>query len=139
MMMVHTSQNPGGGEARQRGRDRVNTSQMGSSQNSEVPSSTGLVTAITVRPHSVNPHLEPAFIYEKFILEPWLVWLSGVSAGLQTQRSLVQFPVRAHAWVVGRVPIWGHARDNQLMLSLTHQCFSPLLFSSFASLSKINK
>ena len=32
---------------------------------------------------------------------PWLVWLSGLSAGLRTKRSPVRFPVRAHAWVVG--------------------------------------
>ena len=36
-------------------------------------------------------------------LEPWLVWLSGFSASLQIKRSLVQFPVGAHAWVVGQV------------------------------------
>ena len=27
------------------------------------------------------------------------VWLSGLSAGLQTKRLQVQFSVRAHAWV----------------------------------------
>ena len=43
---------------------------------------------------------------------PWLVWLSGLSAGLQTKRSLVRFPVRAHAWVVGQVSSWWHARGN---------------------------
>ena len=35
---------------------------------------------------------------------PWLLWLSGLSAGLWTKRSLVWSPVRAHAWVVGQVP-----------------------------------
>ena len=35
---------------------------------------------------------------------PWLVWLSGLSAGLRTKGLLVQFPVRAHAWVAGQVP-----------------------------------
>ena len=30
-------------------------------------------------------------------LRPWLVWLSGLSTSLQTKRSPVQFPVRAHA------------------------------------------
>ena len=29
---------------------------------------------------------------------PWLVWLSGLSATLQTKGSLVQFPDRAHTW-----------------------------------------
>ena len=37
-------------------------------------------------------------------LGPWLMWLSGLSAGLGTKRSLVQFPVRAHAWITGQVP-----------------------------------
>ena len=44
-----------------------------------------------------------------------LVWLSGLIASLQTEGSLVQFPVRAHAWVVGQVPIWGCAGGSQLM------------------------
>ena len=42
-----------------------------------------------------------------FNKQPWLVWLSGLSASLQTKGSPVQFPVRAHAWVSGQVPIWG--------------------------------
>ena len=50
---------------------------------------------------------------------PWLVWLSGLSIGLWTKRSQVQFPVRAHAWVAGQVPSWGHARGSQLMF-LSH-------------------
>ena len=28
---------------------------------------------------------------------PWLLWLSGLGARLQTKLSSVQFPVRAHA------------------------------------------
>ena len=43
---------------------------------------------------------------------PWLLQLSGLSASLQTKRSLVRFPVRAHAWVADLVPIWGRARDK---------------------------
>ena len=34
----------------------------------------------------------------------WLVWLSGLSANLQTKGSPVQSPVRAQAWVAGQVP-----------------------------------
>ena len=34
-------------------------------------------------------------------VQPWLVWLSGLSARLRTKGSLVRFPVRAHAWVAG--------------------------------------
>ena len=45
--------------------------------------------------------------------EPWLVWLSGLSASLQTKGSLVRFPVRAHAWVAGQVSSWGRVRGNQ--------------------------
>ena len=33
----------------------------------------------------------------------WLSWLGVIP---QSERSLVQFPVRAHAWVVGLVPSW---------------------------------
>ena len=44
--------------------------------------------------------------------EPWLVWLNGLSAGLQTKNLLIQFAFRAHAQIVGRVPNWGHVRGN---------------------------
>ena len=43
---------------------------------------------------------------------PWLVWLSGLSASLRTKGYLVQFPVRAHAWVAGQVPSRGRLRGN---------------------------
>ena len=43
-------------------------------------------------------------VLKKYYIKPWLVWLSGLSAGLQTQGSPVGFPVRAHAWVAGQVP-----------------------------------
>ena len=45
-------------------------------------------------------------------IKPWLVWLSGLSAGLQTKGSPVRFPVRAHAWDAGQVPSWGHKRGK---------------------------
>ena len=38
---------------------------------------------------------------------PWLVWLSGLSAGLRTTGSPIQFLFRARAWVAGQVPIGG--------------------------------
>ena len=41
---------------------------------------------------------------QKIENRPWLVWLNGLSASLRTKVSLVQFPVRAHAWVAGQVP-----------------------------------
>ena len=43
---------------------------------------------------------------EQTCFYPWLVWLSGLSAGLQTKKSPVHIPVRAHTWVVGQVPSW---------------------------------
>ena len=43
---------------------------------------------------------------------PWLVWLSGLSAGLRTKGLLVQFPVRALPWVAGRVPSRGRMRGK---------------------------
>ena len=33
-----------------------------------------------------------------------MVWLSGLSTGLQIEGSLVRFLVRAHAWIAGQVP-----------------------------------
>ena len=39
-----------------------------------------------------------------------MAWLSGLSAKLQTKGLLVQFPVRACGWVVGKVL----ARENKL-------------------------
>ena len=46
-------------------------------------------------------------------LSPWLVWLSGLSVNLQTKRSLVQIPVRAHAWVAGQDLSRGPTRGTQ--------------------------
>ena len=71
------------------------------------------------------------------IMLPWQVWLSRLSAHLQTERSLVQFPVKAHAWVMGQVPSWGRARGNQWMfLSLIDVSLS---FSSLPLSLKIDK
>ena len=47
---------------------------------------------------------------KRFYLLPWLMRLSGLSAGLWTKGSLVQFPVGAHAWVVGQS--WGGAEGR---------------------------
>ena len=59
---------------------------------------------------------------------PWLVWLSGLSAGLKTKGSPVQFPIRAHAWVAGQAPNRGNARGNHalIFLSLSLSLSSPL-------------
>ena len=59
---------------------------------------------------------------------PWLVWLSGLSAGLRTKGLLVRFLVRAHAWVVGQVPSRGRTRGNHTLMfpSLSFYLPSPL-------------
>ena len=61
--------------------------------------------------------------------EPCLVWLSGLSASLGTKGSLVQFLVRAHAWVLGQVPSGGAPeRQPRIDVSL------PLVLPPFSSL-----
>ena len=49
------------------------------------------------------------------------MWLSGLSAGLRSKGSPVQFqfPVKAHAWVAGKVPSRGHTRGNHTDVSLS--------------------
>ena len=69
---------------------------------------------------------------------PWLVWLSGLSAGLQTKRSLVRFPVRAHAWVVSWAPSWGRVRGSPSMY-LSHSDVSLSLSPSLPLSVRINK
>ena len=49
----------------------------------------------------------------------WLVWLSKLSASLQTKGLLVRFPVKVHAWFVGQVPIRGHMRGNHTLMFLS--------------------
>ena len=43
--------------------------------------------------------------------------LAGVAQWIEcqpvNQEIAGSIPVRAHAWVVGQVPSWGHARGNQ--------------------------
>ena len=68
-------------------------------------------------------------VYSKnYKWRPWMVWLSGLSAGLQTKGLLVPFPVRAHAWVMGQVPSGRHVRGNYtlMFLSLAFSFPSPL-------------
>ena len=61
-----------------------------------------------------------------------ILTLAGVAqwteCGLWTKRSPVQFPVRAHAWVVGQVPSGGQVRGNHtlIFLSLSFSLPSPL-------------
>ena len=44
------------------------------------------------------------------------MWLSGLSVDLQTKGSLVQFLVRAHAWVVSQDPSRGCERGNHTLM-----------------------
>ena len=64
--------------------------------------------------------------------------LTGVAQWIEhrpvNQGWLVQFPVRAHAWVVGQVPNRGHSRSNHTLM-----CFSPSLSASLLFSLKINK
>ena len=57
-----------------------------------------------------------------------MVWLSGLSTILRAKGSLVQFPVRAYAWVAGQIPSWGCVRGNHtlMFLSLSFSLPSPL-------------
>ena len=65
---------------------------------------------------------------------PWPAWLSWLNVVPPSERLLVRFPVRAHAWVVGQVPSYGCARGNQ-SLHLSHISVSlPLFLPSFPSL-----
>ena len=56
------------------------------------------------------------------------VWLSRLSASLGTKGSLVKFPVRAQAWVMGQIPSKGFMRGNHtlMFLSLSFSLPSPL-------------
>ena len=61
-----------------------------------------------------------------------------IDCGLQTKGSLVRFPVRAHAWVVGQIPSGGHMRDKHtlLFLSLSFSLPSPLSKNKFKNFQK---
>ena len=43
----------------------------------------------------------------------------GLSSGIRTERLPVQFPVGAHAWVVGLVPSRGRVRGNHTLMLLS--------------------
>ena len=58
--------------------------------------------------------------------QPWLVWLSGLSAGRWTAELPVHLLVKVPAWVVGWVPGCGCVRSDQLMW---HSCHTPVFLS----------
>ena len=72
---------------------------------------------------------KPMNMFLKVKKTPWLVWLSGKSAGLRNGRSLVRFPVRAHAWVAGQVLSGGHVRGNHTLMFLSLSFSFPSLLS----------
>ena len=66
------------------------------------------------------------------------MWLSGLSASLQTEGSLVRFSVRTHAWVAGQVPRRGQGRGNHtlMFLSLSPSLPLSLKIKSFKTILK---
>ena len=74
-----------------------------------------------------------AIYQRKMYSRPWLVWLNGLSAGLQTKGSLVQFPIGHIPPLQARSPVGGTREAT------THWCFFPSLSPSFPLCLKINK
>ena len=66
----------------------------------------------------------------------WPVWLSELNASLQTNRLLVRFPVRAHAWVAGQAPVAGLQEATYQCLSHTWMFLSLFLPSVLLSKNK---
>ena len=68
-----------------------------------------------------HSHLKISFL-------SWLVWLSGLTAGLWTKGSPVQFPTSARARVAGQVPSRGCVKGNHtsMFLSLPFSLPSPI-------------
>ena len=79
-----------------------------------------------IRPNKFNEEDRDIEKTQEYEVKPWLVWLSRLGAGLQTKGSLVQFPVRAHAWVAGQVPSGGCARGNHTLMFLSLSPSFPL-------------
>ena len=71
------------------------------------------------RPFSLESSLTPVLCCPQKDVRLWLVWLSGLSAGLRTKGSPVRSPVRAHAWVAGQVPGGRHVTGNHTWMFLS--------------------
>ena len=52
-------------------------------------------------------------------LQALLVWLSGLSTGLQTKGLQVRFPVKVHAWVSGQVLSSGCVKGSHTLMFLS--------------------
>ena len=74
------------------------------------------------------------YIFFFFFFKALLVWVSGLSAGLQTEGLPVRFSVREHAWVSGQVPSWGRVRANRSLNLLYISVSLPLFLPPFPSL-----
>ena len=61
---------------------------------------------MAVHQYSV-PNAGKYILHWEISLEPWLVLLNGLCAGLQTKGLPVWFPVKAQAWAAGQVPSRG--------------------------------
>ena len=70
---------------------------------------------------------------------PWPAWLSWLGIIAQSKRSLVRFPVRAHAWVVGLILGWGVYERQLIHVSFLTSVFLSLSPSFPLSLKMINK
>ena len=55
---------------------------------------------------------------------------------LQTERSPVQFPVSAYAWVVGQIPGLGHVKSNQSVFLSHIIVYIPFSLPSLLSKNK---
>ena len=69
-------------------------------------------------------------IDKKWLIQPWLVWLSGPEHRPINQRVPIRFLVR----VVGSVPGQGTYERHLIDASLSHRCFSPSLPLSLKSI-----
>ena len=81
------------------------------------------------RPQELLSKCPPLRLIKNHHEQPWLVWLSGLSASLQTNGLSVQFPVRAHAWFAGWVPSEGRTRGNHTLMFLSLSFSFPSLLS----------
>ena len=72
------------------------------------------------------------------LLQPWLLWLSGLGVLPQPKLSRVQFPVRAHAWVVRLAPSQGACENQLIDVSLSRPRFSLSFFLPPVLSKKIN-
>ena len=86
----------------------------------------------------LQPHLLNKYVKSKYWRAPWLVWLSGLSAGLRTERSQVAGSIPGQGTCLGCRP-GPHLGACERQLD---QCFSPssmflsLLFSLPSPLSE---